>query len=428
MTRLLTWLFILIIVPGIFLWLLLSLNPIVDKKPPLSPTQAQQAKKALKQVWVELSSGSTEVDMSISESELSDLSAALNHTIGLSGVTINLSLTDMLAAVSYRLPLESINLYLNGYCLFTTEARQSQFEYCKLGRLTIPSMLIHWVFRGGLSLFFDKEVESSVTSWITRAKIEDQQLLLQGNKPSDFKERIKQSISERPRMPFQSSTEELVDTARVHFYIEQLASLPQKQTSLAFYIGEIFAVAKRASTSGNAIQENRAALWAIAISYGDLRFADLIGLKIKIILPYRPALTLQGRGDLVLHFLYSAILEQVGNVDISYNIGEFKELLDSSTGGSGYSFVDLAADKAGIAFSQRLAADALQARKVQRLLADSRDENVFFPEIGQLPEGLRNGEFEKVIGDIESEVYRQLEVEIDSRIQQLPLYREALEY
>ena len=62
----------------------------------------------------------------------------------------------------------------------------------------------------------------------------------------------------------------------------------------------------------------------------------------------RAITTLSGRGDLSLHFLYSVILEQVGKENIGLSIGELKELLDSNEGGSGFSFADLAADKAGI--------------------------------------------------------------------------------
>ena len=81
-------------------------------------------------------------------------------------------------------------------------------------------------------------------------------------------------------------------------------------------------------------------------------------------------------------------------VVLAIGIGEFKELMDRGDGGSGFSFVDLAADFAGVKFA--IAATTLSsASTVQNVLAGNIDEDLFFPHIKGLPEGLNKNEFSR---------------------------------
>ena len=103
-------------------------------------------------------------------------------------------------------------------------------------------------------------------------------------------------------------------------------------------------------------------------------------------------------------------------------IGEFKELMDRARGGSGYSFVDLAADMAGLRFAQ-VASDPLKARRLQERAVASLAERDILPYIGGLPEGLSKAEFEHFYGRVDSPEYRQQVAEIDERINALAVYR-----
>ena len=48
----------------------------------------------------------------------------------------------------------------------------------------------------------------------------------------------------------------------------------------------------------------------------------------------------------------SAGIKLIADSGISFAAGEFKELLDALSGGSGFSFADLAADRAGTHFAK----------------------------------------------------------------------------
>ena len=84
-------------------------------------------------------------------------------------------------------------------------------------------------------------------------------------------------------------------------------------------------------------------------------------------LPKRRTVTLQGRVDWAQHFIISAALTLVGGDIISDAIGLFKEVEDSRIG-SGFSFADLAADKAGTRFGG-YATSVRQASELQERLA-----------------------------------------------------------
>lgn len=104
-------------------------------------------------------------------------------------------------------------------------------------------------------------------------------------------------------------------------------------------------------------------------------------------------------------------------------IGELKELLDAGRKSSGFSFADLAADRAGSALAHS-AGDPKRARQLQRLLAASADEANFFPSLEGLPENLSQQQFETRFGSLDSPAYLQLLQEIDRRLAQLPVHRQ----
>jgi len=137
------------------------------------------------------------------------------------------------------------------------------------------------------------------------------------------------------------------------------------------------------------------------------------------------SITLKGRDDLRLHFLYSAALKLAADSGVSFALGEFKELLDSNEGGSGFSFADLAADRAGIRFAEEATRDEAHARRLQNSMSLDASESSFFPGLADLPEGLAKREFASAYGDLESPAYKQALKEIDRRLEALPLFRQA---
>ncbi|MDM7861702.1 hypothetical protein QTP81_13960 [Alteromonas sp. ASW11-36] len=196
------------------------------------------------------------------------------------------------------------------------------------------------------------------------------------------------------------------------------------QPSLAIYLQAVMREAQRASERGP-VEENEAALLALTIFAGHHRFANLVGDvqsdPDKAARPPNPTVLAQ-RQDLSLHFIISAGLKLLSEQGISAAIGEFKELMDRVLGGSGYSFVDLAADMAGVKLAVA-AIDPDRAADIQQRLAAGITEADFFPSIIGLPEGLDKQSFTERFGNVDSDAYQQQVTEIQRRLEQLPLYQ-----
>ncbi len=218
---------------------------------------------------------------------------------------------------------------------------------------------------------------------------------------------------------------------RVTYYLYFLAyeqSIPvSKQVSLGEYIRELMLEAQIQSKPNTAHLENEAALLALAIYAGDARFARFIGIEHVAqdrLLPAGITLTVQNRADLAKHFIYSAAIQILSDQGISVAIGEFKELMDRVQTGSGYSFVDLAADKAGVQFAVVLA-NPDRAAQAQLLLSLQVDETIFMPSTNGLPEGLHREAFVAQFGRVDSPAYVAMVETVRQRVLATPLNQQT---
>ena len=107
---------------------------------------------------------------------------------------------------------------------------------------------------------------------------------------------------------------------------------------------------------------------------------------------------------------------------MAFAIGEFKELLDSNRGGSGFSFDDIAADRAGIRFAETLFAGGKRAELKTSKLDQLRSEKAIMPSIKGLPSGMTEAEFKRRFGDIDSDRYKNILAVIDKRIDKLAFH------
>ena len=127
--------------------------------------------------------------------------------------------------------------------------------------------------------------------------------------------------------------------------------------------------------------------------------------------------TLHGRRDLAQHFVVSAALAILIGPEAAETMGTMKEMRDSQ-GGSGFSFFDLAADMAGIAFANHVREKKLSLES----LAESFTVADFMPKIGNLPEGIPSEAFLKRYGSIWDDRFIQHRSEIRRQVLSLPGY------
>ncbi len=208
-----------------------------------------------------------------------------------------------------------------------------------------------------------------------------------------------------------------IDAAVLAAYRERLAATPGRDFAPLF--GEAFALARERSRQGDPVAENRAALTALA--------EVAVGSRLPLVAddpgPRRKGgVRLGGRADFAQHFGLSAFLSVMGGEGVSDLAGLYKELRDERDG-SGFSFNDLAADKAGSRLGEVATRSPESARHVQEQLAGITDERPFFPEVSDLPEFMNSAQFERRFGGVGQPAYVRQVREIEARIGRLPLYR-----
>ena len=120
-----------------------------------------------------------------------------------------------------------------------------------------------------------------------------------------------------------------------------------------------------------------------------------------------------------MHFLVSAVLAAEGGGRLADAIGLYKEISDSR-GGSGFSFNDIAADRAGTRFGQIAANDP---KRLQAELSKGVTDEDFMPGVADLPEFLSEAEFKATYGGVGAPAYERMKADIERRVASRPLLR-----
>lgn len=203
-------------------------------------------------------------------------------------------------------------------------------------------------------------------------------------------------------------------TARI--YCALLARDAQEPTE------DFAAVVNRAfiapSGQPDAVEHNRAAFVALAaytVGPSAMRLAK--GMQERVLLCPGAARVARivGRDDLPKHWSLSAALSVTLGDDVSTAMGEWKELSDSRPNGSGFSFVDLAADRSGLAAAKRATDPTNAAAMTNRLRRASADQIIPIGALA-LSEGLTETQFVTRYGTIDSKAFADATARVDAVI------------
>jgi hypothetical protein len=126
--------------------------------------------------------------------------------------------------------------------------------------------------------------------------------------------------------------------------------------------------------------------------------------------------TVRGRADWVRHYCVSAALALYSSENASDAAGLLKEELDAATGGSGFSFSDLLANRAGTTLALAATSEPAAARRIQQALSGPWLVEQIFPPAADLPEGLSDAQLQAQFGGIGGAGYQQLLEEIEARV------------
>jgi len=195
-----------------------------------------------------------------------------------------------------------------------------------------------------------------------------------------------------------------------------------RRLSLAELLKPLFSLAYQRSNLENAIEENKMAILTVNNYVNRKETKKFLSLPLATLgTEKRYPTFLFKRTDLAQHFIGSAAITASMNNQVSKAVGEEKELSDAQ-GGSGFSFIDLAADKAGTRFGEMATSSPESARKLQKKISEIKDYTDFMPDPSDLLEHMDDAEFKQRYESVDSAVYQELSKQIDKRIAETPIY------
>ncbi len=218
------------------------------------------------------------------------------------------------------------------------------------------------------------------------------------------------------------------DNSTLNIYQAKLANIiakhdPEWRLSLADLLQPLFELAYQRSTLETAIEENRDVISTINDYVNKEETQKLLTPQSNATTSQQYAVFLYKRTDLAQHFIGSAALTASVNQQTAQIAGEEKELSDAQEGGSGFSFIDLAADKAGTRFGEMATSSPESARKMQKAMAKIKDYSDFMPDPRDLPEHMNEAEFKQRYESVKSPIYQEISRQIDERISATPIYK-----
>lgn len=129
--------------------------------------------------------------------------------------------------------------------------------------------------------------------------------------------------------------------------------------------------------------------------------------------------TIRGRNDLAMHFTVAAMLTAHSGKKAAEATMLAKEVVDAQRG-TGFSFCDLAADKAGVLFAEQI----LDGQIPLDQLASRFRSSDYVPPVDEFPEGLTTVQFMNQFGGIQDDRYQAMILRIEMAINELPGFRQ----
>jgi hypothetical protein len=394
-------------------WFALAETPLVVETVHLSHRDVARAETILKNNDPRNFSPGSDHSIVVSEQ---DLNLALNYLIqryasdGGAHVTLQRDRMDLLATV--RIPVVPGRPYLNLTMAVEEDQGEPRIARLRIGSVRVPAFIAGMIARELLA-------RSEGTSEYKLAREAVKGLDVQPGRLSLTYRWQAETFDEIRRRVVASA-----DPDALNAYHGKLLALQADgigvRGSFTGVLQPLFALARKRSHNGDPVAENRALLLVLgawASGYGTDTLLPDVRKQ-----PREFSLSVEQRKDSAQHFLVSAAIAAGADVKLSNAVGAYKEVADSR-GGSGFSFNDLAADRAGTRFGELAVASKDSARRVQQRVSERIAEADIMPHVRDLPEGMSEREFKRRFGEVDSRAYRAMMEEIERRVAACPLYR-----
>lgn len=360
-------------------------------------------------------------EIGIIELTEADLNLAGNYLLNRyskSAAHIELKNNKLRFTVTMTLPKNSLGKYLNiSFRLGNVEGNDLPvITKFKAGKLLLPAKLAAFVIDTVIQHSSLNEYFILATRPIKAVKIDEEKLSITYYPNKDTLIQARNFLTHTG------------DASTLNIYQQKLADIvakhdPKWRLSLADLLRPLFELAYQRSTLETAIDENRIVISAINDYVNKQETKKLLSTPEPMPTTGQQfSAFLYKRIDLAQHFIGSAALTASINKQAAQIAGEEKELSDAQEGGSGFSFIDLAADKAGTRFGEMATSSPENARKMQRAMSRIKDYSDFMPDPRDLPEHMNEADFKQRFESVDSPVYQEISKQIDARISAIPIY------
>jgi hypothetical protein len=387
-------------------------RPLVARPAALGPAQIERVKRILDENDPRRLKTGAERTVSLSQQDLDLLANYFASRYARGGARVALGPGVATVAASSELPANPIGRFLNVRAsVHETDALPPRLEDVTVGRLPLPDWLANALLDRAWRTLEESEDFRVAMSAVRRVGVAEGRLDLTFRWRADLPDRVRTAL-----LP-------PAEQERLRPYQERLAALtrdPAAAVSLVDPVNALLRVA--AERGGDAVAENRAALFVLAIYASGKGLSALVPAAADWPRPAARRLTLGGRVDFAQHFAISAALAAGAGGPFADAVGIFKEVEDSRRG-SGFSFADVAADRAGTRFGEAATGSAASAARLQALARTGLREADVMVAARDLPESMSETEFKRRFGGVDAPPYRRMIAEIDARVDALPLHR-----
>jgi hypothetical protein len=285
----------------------------------------------------------------------------------------------------------------------------------RLGKMKIPSTIADFALDYWLRHGPGATPERPLSALVRAVKMRPRQLAITYQWQPELLSDLRASVLSEP------------DRRRLRDYHEQMvesvAKLP-RNVSVARLLQPMFKFAKSRSAGGDAIAENRAAIIVLSTFGAGRSLGSVMPEAKSWPRPPKLRLTLRGRRDFAQHFLTSAGLVVLGGNRFSDVVGLAKEVDDAGFG-SGFSFPDITADRAGTRFAETALHSQASAKQLQQRLAAGVKDAALMPSVRGMPEFMDKAEFARRFERIGSSAYNKMMATIEQRLDAVRLYQDS---
>lgn len=399
---------------GGLLYLAIETQPtIASRNVEITPASIERAKRIIEQNDPRKLKSGERRTISISASDLDLAANYLAHQYGRGSARVRLHSSAAQAGASLRLPLIPTELYLNVDATLAENESLARLDSLRVGTVAVPVWVAHWAIPRLLPLLAQDFDYNAFINAVKKVDVSEAKLAVTYEWQAELGDQIRAVL-----IPPEEQKRLRVYHDRL---VEVSQSLPAKSVSMTELLIPLFKLAAERSDGKPAAAENRAALLVLTVYINGRSLDKIIPDAKNWPRPAKHGVLLNRRDDFPKHFIISAALAANAGGPLADAVGLYKEVADSR-GGSGFSFNDIAADRAGSTFGEH-AVQSATARTLQKKMRAGIGERDIMPATADLPEFMQEAEFKRRFGSIDAPEYKKMMVEIERRIAALPLYR-----